>query len=146
MGLFWYDRYKAIVEAVLNLVISIVLAMKLGVAGIFLGPFMSTVLTSLWIEPYVLYKYSFHKNPIRFFEGYAWNMMVMAVVWGCTHYCCRLLTAGPFVSLIFRLIICASIPNLLLWIIYRKTTDWQATVGILKRMLQKLKRKAGIRA
>ena len=34
MGLFWYDRYKAVVEAVLNLVISIVLVLKFGIVEI----------------------------------------------------------------------------------------------------------------
>lgn len=146
MGLFWYDRYKAIVEAVLNLVISIVLAMKLGVAGIFFGTFMSTVLTSLWIEPYVLYKHSFHKNPIRFLVRYACNMLIMAIVWICTHYCCRLVAAGPLLNLIFRFWVCVSIPNLLMWVIYRKTSEWQDTVVILKRMCYKLAKKTGIRA
>ena len=145
MGLFWYDRYKAIVEAVLNLVISIVLAMKLGVAGIFLGTFMSTVLTSLWIEPYVLYKHSFHKYPMRFFARYACNMLIMAFVWWCTHYCCMLVSAGPLLNLLFRFLVCMSIPNLLLWLIYRKTSEWQDTVLVLERMRQKLEKKAGIR-
>ena len=145
MGLFWYDRYKAIVEAVLNLVISIVLAMKLGVAGIFLGTFMSTVLTSLWIEPYVLYKHSFHKYPMRFFARYACNMLIMAFVWWCTHYCCMLVSAGPLLNLLFRFLVCMSIPNLLLWLIYRKTSEWQDTVLVLERMHQKLEKKTGIR-
>ena len=145
MGLFWYDRYKAIVEAVLNLVISIVLAMKLGVAGIFLGTFMSTVLTSLWIEPYVLYKHSFHKYPMRFFARYACNMLIMAFVWWCTHYCCMLVSASPLLNLLFRFLVCMSIPNLLLWLIYRKTSEWQDTVLVLERMRQKLEKKAGIR-
>lgn len=145
MGLFWYDRYKAIVEAVLNLVISIVLAMKLGVAGIFLGTFMSTVLTSLWIEPYVLYKHSFHKYPMRFLARYACNMLIMAVVWWCTHYCCMLVSAGPLLNLLFRFLACMSIPNLLLWLIYRKTSEWQDTVLVLERMRQKLEKKTGIR-
>ena len=57
MGLFWNDRYKAIAEAVLNLVISILLVTHFGVAGVFAGTFCSTVLTSVWVEPYVIYKY-----------------------------------------------------------------------------------------
>lgn len=146
MGLFWYDRYKAIVEAVLNLVISIILAQRLGVAGIFIGTFMSTVLTSIWIEPYVLYKHSFHRNPVSFFVRYAVNMVIMALAWACTHYCCRLLQSVPFVNLIFRFFICMVVPNLILWLIYRKTAEWQATVVMLKKVLRKIKVKAGIRA
>ncbi len=34
-GLFWNDRYKALAEAILNIVISIYLGFKLGLVGIF---------------------------------------------------------------------------------------------------------------
>lgn len=37
MGLFWYDRYKALAEAILNLVISIALVTHFGVVGVFAG-------------------------------------------------------------------------------------------------------------
>ena len=57
MGLFWYDRYKAIAEALLNLSISILLVLHFGIVGIFIGTFCSTVLTSVWVEPYIIYKY-----------------------------------------------------------------------------------------
>lgn len=38
MGLFWYDRYKAIAEAVLNLGISILLVTHFGVVGVLPEP------------------------------------------------------------------------------------------------------------
>lgn len=66
-GLYWYDRYKALVEAILNLSISIVLGMRFGLAGILLGTIVSCMLTSLWIEPFVLYKYAFKKSPKEYY-------------------------------------------------------------------------------
>ncbi len=57
MGLFWYDRYKAIVESIINLVVSIALVKNYGVAGVFLGTIVSTMTTCFWVEPYVLMRY-----------------------------------------------------------------------------------------
>lgn len=34
-GNFYYDRYKPIFEAIINLIVSIILARKIGVAGVF---------------------------------------------------------------------------------------------------------------
>ena len=48
-GLFWYDRYKALVEAILNLIISIFLGIKIGLVGILCGTIVSVSVTSLWI-------------------------------------------------------------------------------------------------
>ena len=57
MGLFWYDRYKPVAESIINLVVSILLVQRYGVAGVFLGTIVSTMTTCFWVEPYILMKY-----------------------------------------------------------------------------------------
>lgn len=134
MGLFWYDRYKAVAEAVLNLVISVLLVTKFGVAGIFAGTFCSTVLTSVWVEPYVIYKYRLEKPVTEFFTKYVGYLGVMAVVWGITEYFCRFISGQVFLVLICRLGICLIVPNILLWLIYRRTVEWKELWNLLKRI------------
>ena len=56
MGLFWHDRYKAVAEAIINLVTSLILVQRHGVTGVFLGTIISTMTTCFWVEPYVLMK------------------------------------------------------------------------------------------
>ncbi len=58
-GLFWNDRYKPYAEAIVNLIASIVFLKIFGFIGVLLGTLVSTITTCFWIEPYVLYKYSF---------------------------------------------------------------------------------------
>ena len=137
MGLFWYDRYKAVIEAFLNLTISVLLVTHFGVAGVFAGTFCSTVLTSVWVEPYVIYKYRLEKPVSSFFLRYAGYLGVMAVVWGETEYICRLVSGPVFLILILRLVICLTVPNILLWLIYRRTAEWKALRGLLQRIISK---------
>lgn len=66
MGLMWQDRYVPIAEAALNLGISVWLVGRIGVPGVVIGTIVSVVLTSLWIEPYVLYKNGFQR-PVKEF-------------------------------------------------------------------------------
>ena len=138
MGAFWYDRYKAVVEALLNLVISILLVLKFGIFGVFAGTFCSTVLTSVWVEPYILFKYRFEKLSVHFFLRYAWNVLVMAVAWLLTDLCCQMFHSGPLVSLMVRLGICGVVPNLFLWLVYRRTEEWQKIFELIKRIVGKL--------
>ena len=139
MGLFWYDRYKSIIEAILNLITSILFVFQFGVAGVFLGTITSTVLTSLWVEPYVLYKYRLQKPVFPFFLRYAFNLIVMGIVWGITDLCCSQIEGIVFFQFMIRLGICAVVPNFLLWIIYRKSLDYIELEKVLKVMLKKLK-------
>lgn len=134
-GAFWYDRYKAVVEAVLNLVISIVLVLKFGIFGVFAGTFFSTVLTSVWVEPYILFKYRFGQSPVHFFLRYAWNVVVMMMAWLITDSFCNIFSAGAVVTLLLRLVICAVVPNIFLWSIYRKTEEWQKVYQLIKRIV-----------
>lgn len=56
-GLFWQDRYKALVEAGVNLLASILLAKYFGMFGVLLGTTISTVFVCLWVEPLILFRY-----------------------------------------------------------------------------------------
>ena len=139
MGLFWYDRYKSIIEAFLNLITSILFVLHFGITGVFMGTITSTVLTSLWVEPYVLYKYRFQKSAVPFFLKYALNLIVMGSVWVITNLCCRQIEGMLIFQLIIRLGICAIIPNLLLWLVYKKSEEYIELEKIVKVILEKLK-------
>ena len=51
LGIFRHDRYRPLVEAFLNLAVSIFLGIRMGTAGVFWGTAISTIATSLWQEP-----------------------------------------------------------------------------------------------
>lgn len=61
-GLFTKNKLKPIIESTLNLVLSIIITLKYGIIGIFLGTILSTVATCIFWEAHVLYKYLFHHN------------------------------------------------------------------------------------
>lgn len=125
LGLFWYDRYKSIIEAVLNLVISIILVQHLGTAGVFLGTIISTLLTSAWVEPYVLYKYRIKSSCLDYFWHYGIYCCVVAGSWYLTSRLCSLYHGGLIMTLIVRLLICCIVPNLIMLICYCQTREFQ---------------------
>ena len=141
MGLFWFDRYKAIVEAVLNLVISLVLVSKFGTFGVFAGTFISTMLTSVWVEPYIIYKYRLKRPVSEFFKTYAYYMLVMAGVWTIAECCCRITSGSPLFLLVYRFCICLLLVNLLLWAVYRRTDNWKRTEALLYKVFQNIWKK-----
>lgn len=84
MGVFWYDRYKPVLEAVINLVLSIILVQKYEIAGILMGTVLSFLFTSFWVEPYVFFKYAvkeeYGKKLKRFFGQYLLNFVIITAV------------------------------------------------------------------
>lgn len=69
-GLYWQDRYRVIVESIINLVSSVLLARRYGVLGVFLGTLVSYLLVSFWVEPKVVCKNLMHVSPAFYFKKY----------------------------------------------------------------------------
>lgn len=64
-GIFW-DIYAPLIEAVINLVSSVLLAIKFGLIGIVIGTIISNIIiTTLW-KPYVIFKYGFKEKIKKF--------------------------------------------------------------------------------
>ena len=139
MGLFWYDRHKAIAEALLNLGLSLLLVNWLGMTGVFLGTLFSMVLTSLWVEPYVLYKHGFHQSCAGYFLRYVLYVAVIGVGWLATDWLCRVLGSGggPWQILLARLFICLAAPNAWFFAVYGRSKEFRFLLGKAKSLAKK---------
>lgn len=54
---YYYDRYRPLIESALNLVLSVILIQKLGLAGLVMATIITTVLTCSFEEPFILYRH-----------------------------------------------------------------------------------------
>ena len=69
-GLFWYDRYAPVAQCIINVIVSILLAKKYEITGIFIGTSVAMLLTKWWMTPYVLFKHKFHLPLSEYFSRY----------------------------------------------------------------------------
>ncbi len=143
MGLFWYDRYKSVAEALINLVSSILLARLYGTAGVFIGTLISTLTTSAWVEPLVLYRVRLKASPARYFGKYALYTLVILCAALATDYVCGMIPGSGWRLLLRRLPVCIVIPNLFLLLCYHRTWEFRLLMNKGIRLLkERLRRKA----
>lgn len=138
LGLFQVDRYKPIFESVINLVASILLMQRFGAAGVFLGTIVSCVTTSLWVEPYVLFRHYFQDGLRAFWREYLLRTLVMCLSAWTMHKISTALFDGSFLSLILLFAVSAVVPNLILILFFWKTAPFQ---DCLRRIMGTLHRK-----
>lgn len=140
MGLYWYDRYKPIFEIVINLVVSLVLVQKIGVAGILIGTLVSNLTTCFWIEPLVTYKHGFERSVSHFFKTYAIYTLTVVCVGGFTYWLCSLFTMGGITEVALKLITCTVVYNGIVALLYCRTEEfrelWKQSMMILQRRKQ----------
>lgn len=122
-GLFWRMRYKSVFEAVINLAVSLALVKPLGITGIFIGTFVSTMLTCFWVEPYLLFRYVFEQPLYKYFLQYAaFSVLTVTTGW-LTWHLCTLLPGIGLLSFAAKTLVCGSIPTLVFLLIFHRTEE-----------------------
>lgn len=137
IGLFYKDRFKGVAEAAINLGLSLLLAYYIGIAGVILGTVISSILTALWVDPYMLYKYHFERRMSEHLIVYGLHTLFTLIFAAVTYFVCSLL---PNTSLWFfgiKLAICAVLPNVLYFLVYFKTKTFKGVAITTKSFAQK---------
>lgn len=142
-GAFYYDRYRPLAESAINIIASIVLAKRMGTAGVFLGTIISTVTTCIWVEPYVLYKHVFHKKA----DGYAIAFLAYTAV---TVFACLATTLvsgmahmeNVYAAFVVKLTVCLIVPNLIFLAFFCRTDRFQYFVELGRKLLYRLRARA----
>ncbi len=70
-GTFYNDRYKPLIEGIVNIVLSVLFVKWIGVTGVIVATIITNLLICHVIEPFVLYKNAFSSSPIKYyFQNY----------------------------------------------------------------------------
>ncbi|WP_416258724.1 lipopolysaccharide biosynthesis protein, partial [Clostridium perfringens] len=79
-GIYW-DVGAPIIESIVNLIFSIVLAKYIGIVGIFIGTIISNILIVEFWKPYVLFKEGFRINVFKYIDQavkvFSINMLII---------------------------------------------------------------------
>lgn len=119
-GLFMKDKIRPIFEAVINLAVSIILTIKFGIIGIFIGGCVSSILTFYWREPYLLLKNRFNKNGWYYIKiNLGWSLLTLALC-ALFRYICRLLPGG-WLFFFIKALICGIGVNAIYILMMRKS-------------------------
>ena len=80
-GLFVKDKLRPLIESILNLGLSIPLAIRYGVPGVFLGTILSCGLTVFWRVPYILFRDALQKSVVHYWIQFSvYTAFTVAVV------------------------------------------------------------------
>ncbi|HKL57373.1 MAG TPA: hypothetical protein VJ854_03155 [Sphaerochaeta sp.] len=135
LGLFWYDRYKSLLQAAINLVVSILLARRFGVLGVLVGASVSVLATSFWIEPYVVFRFGFDKPLGQYFFQYLGYTLVTLVAGFATYFTLSLITIPNTIirfSVSFLAVI--TVPNVVYLLFFHRLSLFKEVLAIVKRL------------
>lgn len=103
-GLFAKVKYLMLITAAINIVLSIILGKKLGVAGILLSTAIAKLLTMVWYEPRILYKHVFKTSVGRYWKKQIKHVIAVAIA---AVICCIISSSFDlgFVGIVLKAVI-----------------------------------------
>ena len=138
-GLFHPDRFVALIEALINIVISILLASKYGLIGVLIGTLISFIFCSFWTKPYFIYKYVFEMDfkEYVFWEGEKIiTCLIITIIVFFTQYWIQ--TGNLILTFVIKLVIAVFLSNILLYFRYKKTLEFQYLRNIFANLFYKI--------
>jgi hypothetical protein len=140
-GIFWQDRYKPVIESVINIVVSIPLAQYYGVKGVIIGTIVSTITVPIWFEGYVTYKYSFHRGC----QPYVY-MQLKYFVYTCisglvTYKLVGIFSGGAVGNFILQIIVAVVVSNIVVILLNFNSKEFKYFFNLGLELISKYRRK-----
>ena len=79
-GMYRQTKYVMVATAVVNLVVSLILAQYIGMAGILFASSIARITTYFWYEPKILFAQYFKKKATSYYSNIAINVIITLVV------------------------------------------------------------------
>ena len=138
LGLFKEAVLNPIVSVILNIVLSIILAKKVGLWGVFAATIVARFLSAGIIDPLVVYKHEFKKSPVIYYLKYFKYLLFVFITFFITSYIVNFIPATNLL-LVFIKAIATGIISLGLLILFTfKTKEFIGISYNFKNILLKL--------
>ena len=140
-GLYMQIKYVMVITAVINIVLSIILGMWIGLAGILLASAIAKLLTYMWYEPILLFRKYFSANPWSFFKKLLLNFGGTCLLTGPLQFALSFIKFDNLWLLFFvRGFVAFAALNAVYLIVYHKNEYFLGILNRLKNIFLKRKK------
>lgn len=134
IGLFKQGKFRPILVAILNIVLSIFLGKLWGVFGVLFATFLSRAAISLWYDPLILHRYGFEVSCKPFFARYFRRVLLLTtilIVMLPIRYVV-LSSATTVLRFAVMTMVTAIVPNAIFWLAYHRCEEYAYFRSIVK--------------
>ena len=117
-GLWWENRYRAILESIANIVLNYFLGKYFGLCGIILATFISLFFINFLYGSQILFKYYFtNVSVIDYFKQQGLYAIITVIICFISFYICKLIAIDGIIGLVMKLL-CTMLCSILLFYIF----------------------------
>lgn len=133
-GLFWYTKWKAVLEAVFLPLLAVILVQPLGIVGVFLASIISSLCISTVYEAWAVYRHGFHK-PLRDYARLFSTYLVSGLgSIGLAFVLCEMLPVSGILAFLLKGLVGVCIPGAVYVALFGRSRECKECLSIFKRI------------
>ncbi len=124
-GIYYEDRFVPLIESLVNIVASILLVKIFGLAGVFMGTIISSLVLWIFSYPKYIYKNLFQRDYKNYFVetlGYLFTFIFLGII--LYYISTKIVFSNMILNFCTSVLISMIITNILLLAIYRKNENF----------------------
>ena len=133
-GLFWIAKYRPIIMVIINIVISVVLVQFIGIEGVLIGTLISRLVTTAWLDPYIVHKYGFEISPKSYYIDYLKYLVIFIAISIILNYFVSMVAINNIFMLILIAILVVISVNVILVLLFFKTSEFNYFYDKIKKI------------
>lgn len=133
-GLFWIAKYRPIIMVIINIIISVVLVQFIGIEGVLIGTLISRLVTTAWLDPYIVHKYGFEISPKSYYIDYLKYLVIFIAISIIFNYFVSMITINNIFILILIAILVVISVNVILVLLFFKTSEFNYFYDKIKKI------------
>lgn len=138
MGLFTHGKWRPLIAAAINVIVSIWWAKKIGMLGVLLGTTFSRAVTSVWYDPYIIYKHGLHKSPVKYYLKWVLCLILVLIDIGLVCLVKQLLQLCGLLGVVVYGCIGVSLFFATTTIAFFRTQEYKYLTGLIKNVFTKV--------
>lgn len=141
-GLFVKGQYRPIFMVIINIILSLILVKPFGLDGVLVATIIARILTEVWFEPYLIYKYIFEKKLSDYWKRFFKYMFTTIFVCILSSIIINFITIE---NAILKLLINGGITIVLtciaIYLIYHQKDEFNYFMQLTKFYIKKISKK-----
>lgn len=130
-GVFEQDKYLALLQGVVNLVISIVLVQKIGLTGVYIGTIISGLIANV-TKPIIIYRVCFERKSKEYFTDFAkFFGMLCATIFILYEVKKIIMVETTIITFLLMLVIISVVFNGIFFLLFCRTSEFRYFVHLI---------------
>ena len=135
-GLWIEDKYIPLLQLSINLISSIILLKLIGLPGVFMGTIISSLVLWLYSYPKYVYIRLLGQNKKKYLKDFI-NHVALFLIIALISYTLNLFSDNILISILISI----SVPNIILFLVYKNTKEFDYYIKLIRKILIKKYRK-----